>query len=236
MSHPDLKPSDYQAMDQRNLRAWDQLYGSTSELIWGADSAVFLADFLAGDPLDRRVFDRALDAGTGEGRNLGWLRRHARSVAACDGAAEALAKIPAAASAGVEVVCCELGNLPWPDGSFDFILLCDIVETLPDPVPVLRELRRVLAPGGVLMCNLPETKGDVAGVEMSPAEDDGFWYRRSFYYRFPGVEATKRWWAAGGWQVRREQVMSWEEEPHPGFRPVPHHHRSRVYILAATAE
>lgn len=42
-------------------------------------------------------------------------------------------------------------RLPWPDGSFDAVLIAVSVQYLVDPVAVFAELGRLLAPGGELI-------------------------------------------------------------------------------------
>ncbi|MEU2360624.1 methyltransferase domain-containing protein [Streptomyces noursei] len=44
----------------------------------------------------------------------------------------------------------DLHDLPFPDGSFDHVFLCFVLEHLPDPVRALTALRRVLRPGGTI--------------------------------------------------------------------------------------
>ena len=51
-----------------------------------------------------------------------------------------------------------LDVLPFGDASFDLITCNMVCEHLPDPVPVFRELSRVLAPGGCLMVHTPNTR------------------------------------------------------------------------------
>lgn len=223
-------------LNRRNLSAWDELYASTGELIWGDAEVGFLGVFLTPERLAGRRFRRVLDAATGEGRNLPRLLGLADEVSACDGSAAALAKIAPDVAARVTLARCELAATPFADGAFDFILLCDTIETLPDPEPVLRELRRVLAPGGCLLCNIPGPDGDVAGVDMTAADDAGFLYRHRYYYRFFRDEAARELLAATGWRVIRAEEVAWREAPHPGFRPEEHDHCSRVYLLEAVPE
>jgi ubiquinone/menaquinone biosynthesis C-methylase UbiE len=41
-------------------------------------------------------------------------------------------------------------NLPYSSGTFDWVISNSIVHHIPDPLPCLREMVRVLAPGGLL--------------------------------------------------------------------------------------
>jgi SAM-dependent methyltransferase len=48
-------------------------------------------------------------------------------------------------------------GLPPVDGAFDFVLCADVLEHLRDPLRMLLECRRRLAPGGVLIASLPNS-------------------------------------------------------------------------------
>ena len=97
---------------------------------------------------------RVLDAGCGRGETLLACARAGAEVAGIDYSpaaieltGELLADHPADLRVG------SITELPWPDGSFDRVQFSDVVEHL-DPaqtVPALRELRRVLRPGGYLL-------------------------------------------------------------------------------------
>ncbi|MCF3650801.1 class I SAM-dependent methyltransferase [Synoicihabitans lomoniglobus] len=227
---PDSDQNSGAGLTARNLVAWDKLYASTPELVWGRAAAGFLPEFVTETCGDARRFRHALDAATGEGRNLAFLTTRAEAVTGCDGSAEALAKFSANESPAIQLVCAALDRLPFADDSFDFILLCDTVETLPDPVPVLRELRRVAAPGARLVCNIPPPEGDVAGEDMAPAGEDGFFYQDRYYYRFFEAAAAAALLKRGGWRVLQEREMEWVEPAHPGFRAHDHTHRSNVFL------
>lgn len=41
--------------------------------------------------------------------------------------------------------------LPWPDGSFDVVVSCNMFHYVTRPVPAIREMTRVLKPGGKLV-------------------------------------------------------------------------------------
>ncbi len=59
----------------------------------------------------------------------------------------------------------DIFNLPLADNSVDIILSSEVVEHLPDPMPALKEMARILKPGGYAMVttpnprNLPELVG-----------------------------------------------------------------------------
>ena len=44
------------------------------------------------------------------------------------------------------------GGLPFPAGGFDGVFLCWVLEHAPEPLALLREAHRLLAPGGRLYC------------------------------------------------------------------------------------
>jgi SAM-dependent methyltransferase len=50
---------------------------------------------------------------------------------------------------------CDLSAIPVPDAHFDAILFNQVMEHLPEPLNVLRELHRVLKPGGRMICTAP---------------------------------------------------------------------------------
>lgn len=217
-----------------NKEAWDQLYASTTDFVWGSGPVAFLEEFLRPALAGGRGFGRILDAGTGEGRNLPLLRGLGGTLTACDSSTAALAKIPTALQQSVRVVACDLASTPFPDASFDFILLCDTVETLPDAAPVLREMGRILAPGGALVCNIPGPEGDVAGIDMVAIGREGYLYQGRYFYRFFREPEISALFTDTGWKVARAQTMTWRESAHPGFRTEPHQHCSRVYLLTPT--
>ncbi len=49
-------------------------------------------------------------------------------------------------------------ELPYPDGYFECILCADVLEHLRDPWEVLRRLRRLLSPDGVLIASIPNIR------------------------------------------------------------------------------
>lgn len=54
----------------------------------------------------------------------------------------------------VDVVCRDLSRLPFRDGGFDTVTIVAALNYFDDPVAVLREVRRLLEPGGTLLIAL----------------------------------------------------------------------------------
>jgi SAM-dependent methyltransferase len=50
---------------------------------------------------------------------------------------------------------CRLEDLPMADGTYDLVLCSQVLEHIPDPLVVLREIRRVLKPGGQAWISAP---------------------------------------------------------------------------------
>ncbi len=59
-------------------------------------------------------------------------------------------------------------HLPFPDNSLDIVLSSEVVEHLPDPMPALQEMRRVLKPGGYAMITTPNPRNfpEMAGYAL----------------------------------------------------------------------
>jgi ubiquinone/menaquinone biosynthesis C-methylase UbiE len=49
----------------------------------------------------------------------------------------------------------DIQALPYPDNTFETIISCETIEHVPDPVQGVRELHRVLGPGGRLFLSTP---------------------------------------------------------------------------------
>ncbi len=97
---------------------------------------------------------RTLDIGTSTGTNLRMLRELGfRDVIGVDASEEAIRYC-----AGKGLAPVRKGDacaLPFADASFDLVLATDIIEHVDDDLLALREIARVLAPGGKALITVP---------------------------------------------------------------------------------
>ena len=106
---------------------------------------------------EQRVFDRVLEVGCGTGFfliNLWQAGYIGRDVHATDISPKMLEVCERnAAEHGLTVVTApgDAEALPYPDDRFDLVIGHAFLHHLPDPVAALREMHRVLAPGGTLV-------------------------------------------------------------------------------------
>ncbi|MCR9247135.1 MAG: class I SAM-dependent methyltransferase [bacterium] len=95
---------------------------------------------------------RVLEIGCGAGGMLGPLSRYGE-IAGLDIDHE---YVGVCKERGFPNVLCGSGyELPFKDDAFDLICLFDTIEHIPDDEQALREVRRVLKPGGALFVSVP---------------------------------------------------------------------------------
>jgi SAM-dependent methyltransferase len=99
---------------------------------------------------DRRP--RILDVGCGTGANLLMLSKYG-DAEGVDVSEDALAFCRERGLKNVKLGAAE--KLPYDDGSFDLVTALDVVEHLDDDLGGLREMRRVLRPGGRVLLFVP---------------------------------------------------------------------------------
>ncbi|MET9044103.1 class I SAM-dependent methyltransferase [Streptomyces sp. NPDC004362] len=106
------------------------------------------------DGLGLRTGDRVLDAGCGTGRALTPLRAAVGASGVVLGADLTPAMLEAAVRAGRDrdglLLLADVAALPVRTGSLDAVFAAGLIAHLPRPTENLRELARVVRPGGLL--------------------------------------------------------------------------------------
>ena len=96
-----------------------------------------------------RAADRALDVACGTGIVARKLAARVQRVIGLDPTA-GLLDVARSVAPAIDWIAAEAGAIPLPDASFDLVTCQQGVQFFPDRAAGLRELRRVLAPGGRL--------------------------------------------------------------------------------------
>jgi SAM-dependent methyltransferase len=120
---------------------------------WYTGRRKILSSFV--EDICRRVTDRRpriLDVGCGTGANLLMLSKYG-DAEGVDVSEDALAFCRERGLANVKLGAAE--ELPYDDGTFDLVTALDVVEHLDDDLAGLREMRRVLRPGGRVLLFVP---------------------------------------------------------------------------------
>ncbi len=135
-------------LDRLNERYREHHRAEKQEFVFGGDERGALFAALVGGP-GRRVLDL--------GCRTGALTRYYASgndVVGVDVDRDALAR--AHERLGIETVWADTEDeLPFPDASFDVVVMGEILEHLADPRAAVANVRRVLRPGGRFVGSVP---------------------------------------------------------------------------------
>ncbi|MDB5096122.1 MAG: Methyltransferase type 11 [Cyanobacteria bacterium RYN_339] len=153
---------------------------------------------------------RVLDVGAGAGRLANLLAARGCQVTGIEPSEEFVAYARAHALPGASFERGAAERLPYADGSFDAVVAGEVLEHLADDGVAVRELWRVLAPGGVALVTVP------ADPALWDASDDWAGHVR----RYAPGQLEQLFTAAGFARVR---VWRW------GFPFLRLYHR-RVYL------
>ncbi|MFA7248196.1 MAG: class I SAM-dependent methyltransferase [Dehalococcoidia bacterium] len=122
---------------------------------------------------------RVLDLGCGLGEYVrAFARRGARALGtdiATERLVEAQQRVEATATRGVDGFLAAAGEaLPFRDGAFDLIVLNEVIEHVQDDRATLREVARVLRPGGTCILFAPN--------RLYPFETHGIYWRGRYIF------------------------------------------------------
>jgi SAM-dependent methyltransferase len=178
-----------------------------------------------------------LDLPCGDGRNLPPLAEGAPILLAGDTSPKAMGIAEGVArKAGirdktvfVEVDAFATGLL---DDSVDGLFCWDLLGHLTNPADALRELHRILRPGGYLVANMWTMNDcqpkDPRIKQIGPKEYvDHF----DFYCRFYDRADLDTLLDSVGLPADTVEVQSWWEPPHAGYRDYVHQHESLIFTI-----
>lgn len=104
-----------------------------------------------------RHFDRGLNLGTGEGDYDGMIAAYVKELIGCDvNEADLIhARRMNKSVMNLKYETNDALNLSYPDGNFDLVVSSEVIEHVGRPDQMIREIARVLAPGGVAILTFP---------------------------------------------------------------------------------
>lgn len=206
MRAPAITPQNMRRIDYcpHHLKAWRRdaylkIGGYDAELRYGEDQDILKRFFLLGyriahlaeclyfyriypkqtmakhgpsvDELNWRVYEKYITAlGVKFADGAGLSKLELRQYGAGYGTGRVFGKV-----SGVDL------ERPWPleESSVGLIVAEDVLQQLSDPVHVMNEAYRVLAPGGFFLARVPSTDG--RGAFQDP-RSKSFWNEHSFWY------------------------------------------------------
>lgn len=192
---------------------------------WSGVSEAYAASFstLCEGTIPRMLADLPdgplLDAGSGTGTLTAAAREQGRDVSAVDSDPDMVAMTNAVAPGSCRAAA--LPDLPFADASFSSIAANFVVNHLPDPRAGVRELARILAPGGRLAMTIWPAGGTGWAPLVAGAFDDAGALqvaggRLPAHLDFPRTaEGLAELASDAGLHVLQAEVVSWLWEVEP---------------------
>ncbi len=159
-----LLPPDLPADMKLSIESWDKEWAALAGPVLDERREEYRRDYLDDTVrqvlanIDPAVHRRYLEIGCGPGFLGVELAKRGFDVGGLDCCVEALKvakRVYGDAGQKAFFVGGDLGHIPLADGSVDFLYGGGVIEHFKDTLPALRELHRILAPGGVSFNTVP---------------------------------------------------------------------------------
>jgi ubiquinone/menaquinone biosynthesis C-methylase UbiE len=151
----------------------------------------------------------ALDLGCGDGEHLPWLARWAEQVTGSDYNALRVARARQRAP-DADLMVADVTDHPAADESADLIFFNHVIEHVPDDVAALREVARLLAPGGVCVLGTPNEGAATSRLayRLQPSSR-----RSTDHVHFYTADVLVQRCRAAGLEVREVEHIGWGLPP-----------------------
>ena len=147
---------------------------------------------------------RVLDVGGGDGRHVAEAARRGCFAGGLDYDAAELAQARARIGRHrVDLVVGDAARLPFRDRAFDAVICTETLEHLPDDIAAIREIARLLRPGGTLLGAVPSHFTELLYWRLSR----GYWHTPGGHIRIYRPRDLSRRLGAAGLRVTRVRYM-----------------------------
>jgi SAM-dependent methyltransferase len=110
----------------------------------------------------------------------------------------------------------DITNIPEPDAAFDAVMCIEVLEHLPDPPRALRELTRLLRPGGVLILTAPFSSLTHFSPHFYYTGYSRYFYE--YWLRELGFEVVEMQWNGSYFEYLAQELrrLPWAGETYAG--------------------
>ena len=155
---------------ERNASWWQDGFTDGADPEYEEQILPLAREYLAGA-------QRVLDVGTGEGQLARLAVKEGAALVVGVDPTRAQLRVARERSGGPCYARANADALPFPDAAFDAVVVCLVFEHIADHVPAIREIGRVLAPGGrfVFFLNHPLLQAPNSGWVIDHINDEQYW-------------------------------------------------------------
>lgn len=140
--------------------------------------------------LDAKPGEKVLDVGCGLGYFLLLLAEKGVECHGIDISQDSIQYVHDHITKNVKTGSCFA--IPYPDNTFDKVLFCEVIEHVEDDTKALKEIRRVLKPGGRIVVSTPAYEG---------------WFTRTYLKRLGHQDGGERHVRDGYYKKELEQTL-----------------------------